>query len=263
MFCCVSGLRSLQGLAGLNYALNIHQNAQAEPDSLPNFFAHAQPSIPRPTHRYPPVHQTGSNGYDSWPPQIPPMDPSLAYNLPQTPAPLPNGLQWDPNLVARFAEYQLQQNHQKQQRVLLERQRAQLAEMGIPVDDRILLDQIFGNGPVNPAMSPGVDAAPTHSGHVGAPPPVEEGFAWPTVSRRVEDEPYGYAPNHLSGSTSASATTSTESERRYGDVDTIPWGVGGVPTPQSPPRGEKRSDERGLYDAMEERRRRTIMGLPM
>ncbi|WWD16171.1 hypothetical protein CI109_100596 [Kwoniella shandongensis] len=53
-------------------------------------------------------------------------------------------MQWDQGLLTRYAEYQLQQNHQKQQRLLLERQRQQLADMGVPVDQRSLLDDIFG-----------------------------------------------------------------------------------------------------------------------
>ncbi|OCF44197.1 hypothetical protein I317_01990 [Kwoniella heveanensis CBS 569] len=56
----------------------------------------------------------------------------------------PPGFQWDQNLIARYAEFQLQQNHQRQQRVLLEKQRQQLAHLGVPLDDRSLLDEIFG-----------------------------------------------------------------------------------------------------------------------
>lgn len=55
-------------------------------------------------------------------------------------------MQWDPNLLSRYAEYQLQQNHHRQQRALLERQRQQLAELGIPVEDKSPLDQLFGGG---------------------------------------------------------------------------------------------------------------------
>ncbi|WRT67374.1 uncharacterized protein IL334_004345 [Kwoniella shivajii] len=54
------------------------------------------------------------------------------------------GIQWDQSLVTRYAEFQLQQNHQRQQRLLLERQRHQLQQMGVPVDERSLLDEIFG-----------------------------------------------------------------------------------------------------------------------
>ncbi|WWD01145.1 hypothetical protein V866_008084 [Kwoniella sp. B9012] len=58
--------------------------------------------------------------------------------------PGPGGIQWNENLLAKYAEFQLQQNHQKQQRLLLERQRFQLQQMGVPVDERSLLDEIFG-----------------------------------------------------------------------------------------------------------------------
>ncbi|WWC89800.1 uncharacterized protein L201_004726 [Kwoniella dendrophila CBS 6074] len=58
----------------------------------------------------------------------------------------PGGIQWNENLIAKYAEFQLQQNHQRQQRLLLERQRYQLQQMGVPVDERSLLDEIFGGG---------------------------------------------------------------------------------------------------------------------
>ncbi|WVF71937.1 hypothetical protein IAT40_006747 [Kwoniella sp. CBS 6097] len=64
-----------------------------------------------------------------------------AAGLPPT---APAGFQWDQNLIARYAEFQLQQNHQRQQRILLEKQRQQLAHLGVPLDDRSLLDEIFG-----------------------------------------------------------------------------------------------------------------------
>ncbi|WWC60867.1 uncharacterized protein I303_103443 [Kwoniella dejecticola CBS 10117] len=55
-------------------------------------------------------------------------------------------IQWNEQLIAKYAEFQLQQNHQRQQRLLLERQRHQLQQMGVPVDERSLLDEIFGGG---------------------------------------------------------------------------------------------------------------------
>ncbi|ORX33807.1 hypothetical protein BD324DRAFT_200472 [Kockovaella imperatae] len=58
---------------------------------------------------------------------------------------VPSNMQWDPALLARYAEFQLHQNHQRQQRALLEQQRQQLADLGIPVEDKSLLDQLFGN----------------------------------------------------------------------------------------------------------------------
>ncbi|WVQ98982.1 hypothetical protein IAU59_006114 [Kwoniella sp. CBS 9459] len=66
---------------------------------------------------------------------------SVAGPVPPT---APPGFQWDRDMIARYAEFQLQQNHQRQQRILLEKQRQQLAYLGVPLDDRSLLDEIFG-----------------------------------------------------------------------------------------------------------------------
>ncbi|ODN83440.1 hypothetical protein L202_01580 [Cryptococcus amylolentus CBS 6039] len=58
----------------------------------------------------------------------------------------PNGapIHWDQSLLAKYAEFQLQQSHQRQQRLLLEKQRQQLQELGVPLDEKSLLDDIFG-----------------------------------------------------------------------------------------------------------------------
>ncbi|OWZ34893.1 transcriptional activator [Cryptococcus neoformans AD2-60a] len=79
--------------------------------------------------------------------------------VPGLPTQVPGGqpIQWDQNLLARYAEFQLQQNHQRQQRILLEKQRQQLAELGVPLDEKNLLDEIFG----------GVGASRSASGGAG------------------------------------------------------------------------------------------------
>lgn len=135
--------------------------------------------------------------------------------------------------------------------MLLERQRAQMADLGIPVDDRGLLDQIFGN-PSAAGVSPATQefGSAQSSGNVSSEP-----FEWPQVSSsRRDDGPkesgvYGYSGH----------TSSTEaSEGRYGDASNIPWGVGagervGLPTPPSPSLAKRREEE---YSALVEERRR-------
>lgn len=78
---------------------------------------------------------------------------------PGLPTQMPGGqpIQWDQNLLARYAEFQLQQNHQRQQRILLERQRQQLAELGVPLDEKNLLDEIFGGVGASRSVSGGAD----------------------------------------------------------------------------------------------------------
>ncbi|KIR32883.1 transcriptional activator [Cryptococcus deuterogattii 2001/935-1] len=82
-------------------------------------------------------------------------EPPMAGVPAQMPGSQP--IQWDQNLLARYAEFQLQQNHQRQQRILLEKQRQQLAELGVPLDEKNLLDEIFG----------GVGAGRSGSGNAG------------------------------------------------------------------------------------------------
>lgn len=76
----------------------------------------------------------------------PPPQPSLnsLYNTypPETTEPA-----WDSQTLARLAEFQLQQDHQRQQRALLERQRRQLMDLGVPTNgDPAFMEMIFGNG---------------------------------------------------------------------------------------------------------------------
>lgn len=122
-----------------------------------------------------------------------------------------------------------------------------MADLGIPVDDRGLLDQIFGNGSM---VSPAQDVGSVQSsGNVSS-----EAFEWPQVSstRGREDtkDMYPY-PNGLPG----------DVDRGYGDADNIPWGVGGermaLPTPPSP--GMKRREE--SYASMVDERRRMGVSL--
>lgn len=276
-----------QGMAGLQYAMGMHQSqtaTQSLPESeLGGFFAHGQPSLPsRPYRGGGAAYGTSSNPYEGWGTnglsgsdgQYSFLGPHPGHSIPsyppQPPLPGQSGMQWNQDLIARYAEFQLQQNHQKQQRALLERQRAQLAEMGIPVDDRSLLDQIFGtsgsSSHINPAThahagNGSLDAASHSSGT--APP---DTFEWPTLSRRTEEgngmksEMYGYTGN---------GTTDGSSSSRYtqNGVDDIPWGVGGVaglPTPPSPEMIKRREDSVGgvgmAYAMADERRR---MGVPL
>ena len=101
---------------------------------LPPIHSHM---LPRPTGSYP----SPASASDPYP------QPAYAFQSNYDtayPPSLPSNTQWDSNLLSKYAEFQLQQNHQRQQRALLERQRQQLVELGIPVDDKSLLDQLFG-----------------------------------------------------------------------------------------------------------------------
>lgn len=82
-------------------------------------------------------------------------------------------------MLSRYAEFQLQQNHQRQQRILLEKQRVQLAELGIPVDDSGLLDQLFA-GSMPPAQA---SSSHSHGQSQGTPQgdDMDSGFIWPTA----------------------------------------------------------------------------------
>ncbi|WVR05352.1 hypothetical protein IAU60_002366 [Kwoniella sp. DSM 27419] len=103
----------------------------------------------------------------------------------QIPALAPGGFQWDQNLLARYAEFQLQQNHQRQHRLLLERQRQQLAHLGVPLDERSLLDDIFGGmGSAGTSTAGRMPAG--ESEFIGMPEgvaqPATEEFVWPIGS---------------------------------------------------------------------------------
>ena len=255
-------LTNVQSLAGLQYAMNLHQgHPQQEPEALGNFFAHTQPPINIPhLNRIPPssypfrVPPSKSGGHAHPPLEMPmpqyspfpmthtpgayhqpsnmlnPIPPNLAQHYSQAqhahpqPGLLPGNMQWDQNLLAKYAEFQLQQNHQRQQRALLEKQRQQLAELGIPVEDKSLLDRLFGIGgggqsnqlPPAPEMSNA--ASTSHS----------EPFEWPTVS-----------PNATGGENRGQSPQA----KHLGDD--IPWGLSQegdpFPSPATPEgmRGER------------------------
>ena len=119
------------------------------------------------------------------------------------------GLQWDPALLQRYAEFQMQQNHQRQQRLLLERQREQLAMMGVQVGgeaERRLMDDIFGvgggsgSGSNRGSMSAqgGTNGAGWQEGSTSAiqqtstsaPAATQtEEFVWPTFSTTSHQQP--------------------------------------------------------------------------
>ena len=227
-------------MAGLQYAMNLHNRPSSttpypsEQSSLPPIGR-----LPANAHNFRVQHSSQldySHDYSqsqSYPPssvygvQNPAYDRSSMVNylaplngsqaIPQhhtlpTPVPMSNGtpgnnllpgnMQWDPQLLARYAEFQLHQNHQRQQRALLEQQRQQLAELGIPVEDKSLLDQLFGNHPSGtPTGEPG-DMA-TSSANTAMPdeemasqsyPSTNQSFdsshqpfEWPTVNAPERD----------------------------------------------------------------------------
>lgn len=143
-------------LAALQYALTMHGNTTL-PGSSRSYRSADQPY----PHPYPPTPQS----LFAPPLPAPPSMPSSAYPSSHSNQPLlPGQMQWDPSLLSKYAEYQLQQNHQRQQRILLERQRQQLAELGIPIDDSGLLEQLFGGvgaGQSQPPQQP--QHQPQHS----------------------------------------------------------------------------------------------------
>ncbi|ORY29967.1 hypothetical protein BCR39DRAFT_530351 [Naematelia encephala] len=152
---------------------------------------HYPPPPQQPQHQ----HQQQQQYYSGYPPastpshqQQPPPQPQQLQQPQQQQAyypTLPSGMQWDPALVARYAEFQLQQNHQRQQRALLERQRQQLAELGIPVEDKTLLDQLFGGMSGTPSGSggPSTGIGGSSGGGGNDSAQTEQGFDWPNVNR--------------------------------------------------------------------------------
>lgn len=171
-----------------------------------------QSPYPQPSHTYGyPSQQQSYYSSQSTPTQQPPL--------------LPNGMQWDPNLLARYAEYQLQQNHQKQQRALLERQRIQLAELGIPVEDKSLLDQLFGGPATQPqpqsqsqshvqAQSQGNNLSESYAG--------EEAFEWPTFGQSGN----GHHPGGGGGHGGQHGQSSGQGQGRGYEEDNVNWPFG-------------------------------------
>ncbi len=238
-------------MAGLSYALSMHQAPALpapEAEQLSNYLGHGS-GMPRPSsHRPIPF----AHPHDAWQSQNLPQDPQYAYLGSHLGHPIPppsnamsGNMQWNQELLSRYAEFQLQQNHQKQQRALLERQRAQMADLGIPIDDRGLLDQIFGapsSAPTQPqshVVSPNQDLGSGSSA-------TAEPFEWPTANGRHREEtskePYAY-PGYADGGV----------EYKHTEGDGIPWGVGGEggSAGSIPPSRREQS-----YNAMLEDRRR-------
>ena len=173
-------------MAGLDYALNLHnmsqptrsphsshptQSAMSPPYLYTNTqyprrsfpytqpLPHTYPQAPNPIPYQPSVYipRPTYNSYNHFPTASTPLSQPL----------LPNPVEWDPNLLSGYAEFQLQQNHHRQQIALLERQRQQLAELGIPVEDKSLLDQLLGVNTGN---------GETSTAHT-------ENFEWPEVGQ--------------------------------------------------------------------------------
>jgi MADS-box transcription factor len=168
----------------MQYAMNMHQTPNYPPQSA------ARLSYPSQNYRDQPLQASYAN-YSSTPftsqsqMQTPYQSYPPATSQPPSNNFMPNNMQWDPEMLSRYAEYQLQQNHQRQQRILLERQRHQLAELGIPVDDSGLLDQLFagGSAPAPQASS----SSHSHQQSQGTPQGEDmdqAGFIWPTATAR-------------------------------------------------------------------------------
>nr|ODN87816.1 hypothetical protein L203_03017 [Cryptococcus depauperatus CBS 7841] len=105
-----------------------------------------------------------------------PSRPKLSMNLAPN---LNGGVHWDQQLLARYAEFQLQQNHQRQQRLLLEKQRQQLAELGVPLDDKSLLDEIFGGVGARTGMASSPIMPLESANNAGSGDPNGMDFIWP------------------------------------------------------------------------------------
>lgn len=163
----------------MQYAMNLHQSSSYPPQSS------ARLQYPQANYREQPL-QPSYSGYNQsgYPSQPPSQTYPSAYPPPASQPPannfMPNNMQWDQDMLSRYAEFQLQQNHQRQQRILLERQRHQLAELGIPVDDTGLLDQLFAGGipPPPPPQQSSSQGTPQDESDVSG----SGGFAWPTMS---------------------------------------------------------------------------------
>ncbi|KAK4689114.1 hypothetical protein P7C73_g1002, partial [Tremellales sp. Uapishka_1] len=189
-------------MASLQYALGLHNStspyanppyppqppmntvyAPYIPAGLPSNAWHGR--IPEISHM--PLHQQQHPQpaqYHYPPPTPPPLFGGQGTNRmqqQQVPQPDPRSTQqyqmkWDPEMLARYAEFQLQQSHQKQQRALLQKQREQLAELGIPVEETSLLDELFGSDMLleeDPQAQ-----SHTHPDHKGQ----DTEFVWPMVN---------------------------------------------------------------------------------
>lgn len=186
-------------MANLNYAMNLGPSTAAAqtlasfPSSLPPSHAHpyAQPSYFRSSAN--PLSALQSSPQlkphmDAYSPVYGHSAPLPSSAPPMNFPPTMGGLQWDPALLQRYAEFQLQQNHQRQHRLLLQRQREQLALMGVGVGaegERRLLDDIFGAGGASGRGSAGDGGYP--SAGIGGG---DTNFLWPTFNTPQQSLPH-------------------------------------------------------------------------
>nr|XP_019002201.1 uncharacterized protein I203_05342 [Kwoniella mangroviensis CBS 8507]OCF65662.1 hypothetical protein I203_05342 [Kwoniella mangroviensis CBS 8507] len=198
--------------------------------SSSTFYGHSQPQYISQTHQYLP-----SSSLETTIPSQGQYSGNVSTSQGMANVSRPGGIQWNENLLAKYAEFQLQQNHQKQQRLLLERQRYQLQQMGVPVDERSLLDEIFGgNLSQAQAQAQGGSQAygSTTAGGAGGGIilPIEDSnptgtggsadFVWPlgnnrsTTTNHPEDQ---FMPHDQSGNTSRGSIPIPD--------ESVQWGV--------------------------------------
>lgn len=231
-----------QDMSSMQYAMNLHQTPNYPPQSS------ARLQYSNPPYRDQPLQPSYANFSQT---QYPPQPSSTPYqNYPSQPPAnnlMPNNMQWDPEMVSRYAEYQLQQNHQRQQRILLERQRHQLAELGIPTDDSQLLDQIFAGGQGAGMVPTPQQGSSSHSHPHSSGTPQDDmdtaGFVWPTARNPTQPtrQQSGMSPvpagmlDHLYG-------LSRDGNVKEGDDTGFTWptaGGGGDPYMPSPDSAEE------------------------
>ena len=164
------------------------------------------------------------------------------------------GIQWDANLAARYAEFQLQQNHQRQQRLLLERQRAQLAELGVNLDgDRRLLEDVFGAsasaGRGMQSQSHGQGQGQGHGHHASSHG--QQNHHTPVSHGGMSIDSNGPLPSSSTGQGVANGTGSVEPEFVWPSF-TTPAGAGaGQGASSSNATGNGDTDGRGYYTTPE------------
>ena len=152
-------------------AYAMHLQATSSLTATPQPFT----SLPNPSAYY---GQSFPAGSFIQPYTYPPAPPALAA-IP--PPPQPGGVGWSREALARYAEMRLQEDHRRRHMQLLERQRQQLVELGIPVDDNSLLDQLFGpHGASGARSQPTLQHTPQPAA-LQAPAPSDP-FIWPTLA---------------------------------------------------------------------------------
>ena len=192
------------------------------------------------TQPFPHTYPQPQNPIPHQPSYNPPRPDNNSYNLfPMASTSafhplLPNHMEGDPNLLSGYAEFQLQQNHHRQQVALLERQRQQLADLGMPVEDKSFLDQLLG---INTGQG---ETSTAHGEH----------FEWPEVGQ-------GLVQAQAQAQAQAKSLSLSGSYPQYGpmfgeqpDGDGVAWPVaedGPFPSPASAvdlPRRDKRDKDR-------------------